>query len=697
MTEQNMTEDSYNADSIKINNQHDQLILYPELTFGGETGNEESPYSSQKTVAIREIVDNATDEIRAGYGNHVNITFDKNGSITVADDGRGIPPEKRDDGMTGIYAAMGIINSGNHYDNNDKRRSAGQHGVGGSSLIHMSKRADITVYKNKKVYSLSFKDGTPGFFDGPNPDDAFEPLKDLSILHISKDTRTASEKKERPTGSTVKFWINDSSFSSKYPPNDKDIIERIDWVAGTDSRLHAHVIDEWQEPVLDKEFHYDNEYVDKLDMVAPNNRISGIYHLNGSLKFNKRVRIDNKYQTTERHAEWDVALVWNSGYDYKMYSFSNTVHTVLGGSHKSAFENALRDSFLEKLRSSRGYLTVKDADIDPADTQEGLTAILSVQMSSPHYDDQTKQQLKEPEFAKALATDMRLAFTKWLNSSAMRNDFKDIADKIMTAYHNRKELDSKKAAKRLQSAMNSNRRMPEGFVDCKYIGDEKSELHICEGRSATGGLKPARDARYQAIMPIRGKIINVFKNSDEKILENGEVQALISALGAGLKDSFDVDKMRYGKVVISTDADIDGFAIQNLLLVLFWKFFRPVINEGRLFVSYPPLFVVKTKTETLYALDEDELDVLEKKLHRQGKFNGKGYTIERCKGLGTMNPKDARYTMMNPETRRLRKLTVEDVAKTKQMLNLTMSKDTKPRQEWIMQHFKDFDSEALDV
>lgn len=692
-----ISEDAYNADSIKINNQHDQLILYPELTFGGETGNEESPYSSQKTVAIREIVDNATDEIRSGHGHHVNIDFAKNGSITVTDDGRGIPPEKRDDGMTGIYAAMGIINSGNHYDNNDKRRSAGQHGVGGSSLIHMSSRADITVYKNKKIYSLSFKDGVPGFFEGDEPSSSFIPLKDLSILHIEKDMRSAAEKKERPTGTTVRFWINDSSFSSKYPPNDKDIIERIDWVAGIDSRLFAHVHDEWQDPIIDHTYHYDEEYVDKLDMVAPNNRISGIHHLSGSLKFNKRVRIDNKYQTTERHAEWDVALAWNSGYDYKMYSFSNTVHTVLGGSHKTAFENALRDSFLAKMRTARGYLTTKDPDIDASDTQEGLTAILSVQMSSPHYDDQTKQQLKEPEFAKALANDMRVAFDRWLNSASMRTDFKNIADKIITSYHNRRELDNKKAAKRLQNAMNSTRRMPEGFVDCKYIGDEKSELHICEGLSAKGGLKPARDARYQAIMPIRGKIINVYKNSDEKILQNAEVQSLISALGAGLKDTFDVDKMRYGKVIISTDADIDGFAIQNLLLVLFWRFFKPVIEEGRLFVSYPPLFVVKTRTESLYALDEDELDVIEKRLNKSGKYNGKGYVIERNKGLGTMNPKDARYTMMNPETRRLRKLTIEDAEKTQQMLTLTMSKDTKPRQEWIMQHFKDFDSEALDV
>lgn len=687
----------YTADSIKINNQHDQLLMYPELTFGGETGNEESPYSSQKTVAIREIVDNATDEIRSGYGNHVDVVFAKDRSITVIDDGRGIPPEVRDDGLTGIYAAMGIINSGNHYDNNDKRRSAGQHGVGGSSLIHMSKRADITVYKHNKIYSLSFKDGTPGFFSGEGPDAKFKPLDDLSVLHIRKDDRTAKEKKARPTGSTVRFWINDSSFSSSYPPNDKDIIERIDWVAGLDSRLHAHVLDEWQDPVIDESYHYDHEYVDKLDMVAPNNRLTGIECLKGTLSFNKRVRIDGKYQTTERHAEWAVAFCWNTGYDYRIYSFSNTVHTVLGGSHKTAFENALRDSMLEKLRSSRGYLGIKDPDIDASDTQEGLTAILSVQMSSPHYDDQTKQQLKEPEFSKALAKDMRAAFTKWLNSSKARDDFKAIAEKIMSAYHNRRDLDAKKAAKRLKNAITSTSRMPVNLVDCKYIGDERSELHICEGRSAMGGLKPARDARYQAIFPIRGKIINAYKNSHDKIMENQEVQGIIACLGAGLEDNFDVDKMRYGRVIFSTDADIDGYAIQNLLLALFWRLFRPVIDDGRLFVSYPPLFVIKIKDKSIYALDEDELNKMETKLHKEGKSVGHGYTIERNKGLGTMNPKDARYTLMNPETRRLRQIKSEDVKTAENMLSLAMDKDSDPRKMWIMDNFDDLDVGALDI
>ena len=687
----------YTADSIKIHNQHDQLLTYPELTFGGETGNEDSPYSSQKTVAIREIVDNATDEIRSGYGNHVDVTFAKDGSITVKDDGRGIPPEVREDGLTGIYAAMGIINSGEHYDNNDRRRSAGQHGVGGSSLIHMSKRADITVFKHNKIYSLSFKDGTPGFFKGDGPDATFEPLKDLSILHIEKDGRTAKEKKARPTGSTVKFWINDSSFSSSYPPNDKDIIERIDWVAGLDSRLHARVLDEWQDPVIDESYHYDHEYVDKLDMIAPNNRITGIECIKGTLVFNKRVRIDGKYQTTQRHAEWAAAFCWNSGYDYRIYTFSNTVHTVLGGSHKSAFENALRDAMLEKLRSSRGYLGVKDPDIDAADTQEGLTAILSVQMSSPHYDDQTKQQLKEPEFAKALAKEMKPALMKWLNSSRARDDFKAVAEKIMSAYHNRRDLDEKKAAKRLKNAISSTSRMPTNLVDCKYIGDEKSELHICEGRSAMGGLKPARDARYQAIFPIRGKIINVYKNSHDKIMANEEVQGIIACLGAGLEDNFDVDKMRYGKVIFSTDADIDGYAIQNLLLALFWKLFRPVIDDGRLYVTYPPLFLITLKDRNLYALDGEERDRIEKKLHKEGKSVDHGYTIERNKGLGTMNPKDARYTLMNPEKRRLKRLTANDVAGAEKFLTLAMDKDSSIRRDWIMENFDDIDKDSLDV
>ena len=693
-----MSESDYTADSIKINNQHDQLIMYPELTFGGETGNAESPYSSQKTVAIREIVDNATDEIRSGYGTHVDVNFSKDGSITVMDDGRGIPPEIRDDGMSGIYAAMGVINSGGHYDNDDKRRSAGQHGVGGSSLIHMSRRADITVYRDNKIHELSFQDGTPGFFDGDGPEAPFTPVKSLSILHVRKDDRTKEEKKARRTGSTIRFWINDSSFGSSYPPNDKDIMARLDWVAALDPRLHAHVHDEWGAEPIDEEYHYDKELVDKLDLVVPNNRLTDITRLHGSVAFNKRIRIDGKYQTTQRHAEWDVAFVWTSGYDYTLYSFSNTVHTVLGGSHKTAFENALHDSMLARLRSSRGYLTTTDPDINAEDTQEGLYAILSVQMSTPHYDDQTKQQLKEPEFAKALATEIRKTMDAWLSTSSGRETFKQAAEKIMASYHSRRDLDAQKAAKRLKNAISSTSRMPENLVDCKYIGDENSELHICEGRSALGGLKPARDSRYQAIFPIRGKIINAYKNSREKLMANTEVRGLITALGAGLEDNFDSDKMRYGRVVISTDADIDGFAIQNLLLVLFWRLFRPVIEEGRLFVSAPPLFMIKVKgSSPIYALDENELEKVEAKLKKMGKTAGHGYIIERNKGLGSMDAADARATLMNPETRRLKKIEVGDVRNAEAMLSLAMDKDSEPRKQWIMENFDDIDAGALDI
>lgn len=702
----------YNADSINALTPRNHLLSRMSLTFGPNAKDPEYPYSMQKTVAIREILDNATDEIRGGYGRKVRVHLHKDGCVEIQDSGRGIPTDvNHKTHESGVYMAMGRIQSGGKFSVS-KSYSSGLNGVGGSSTVAVSKRADIIVYRNGKKHELSFKDFEPGFFDGDGPAAKFRTLKELgkdkSYLRVTKDKRTKAEKDGYETGTIVRLWLDDSVFTINKPYDDRDIVDRIKFTAFLVPQLEAEVIDElWdvEGQPYHENFHYPDGITSMCDFLAPSmNRFTDIQLIETTGHYVEEAPVLNKdtnevtISEVSRDIPIQVAFCYNTDDEYRMNSFVNTIHTKDGGVHEKAFEQALVKAFNDKIMTMRGAIKKDRTPPIFIDYTHGLTVILSIQQTEPNFSSQSKTELSGTENQKAIKNALIDAFNAYIASSKNKKTVDLICNKVAEESEIRQSAKAAMNAKRSASAALRTSTMPAKLTDCKFINDDRSELHICEGDSALGGLKGARDARFQAILPIRGKIINARKESLDRVLENEEVKSIITCLGAGIGDDFDVDKMRYGKVIFDTDADSDGLAIQNLLLVLFWRLFRKVIEEGRLYVSYPPLFeVTLTKGDkTLYALNDAELKELELKLEKQGLTVNKGYKINRDKGLGSMEPADARATLMNPETRVLRALTMKDVEAAERMLELALGKDSKTRQQWISDNFDNIDSEMMD-
>lgn len=705
-------EDEYNADSIDAMTPRNHLLSRMSLTFGPNSTDPDYPYSPQKTVAIREILDNATDEIRAGYGRKIRVHMYADNSVEIQDSGRGIPVDvNHKTHESGIYMSLGRIQSGGKFSAK-KSYSSGLNGVGASSANAVSSRCDITVFRNNKKYELSFKDFEPGFFDGEGPDARFRTLaelgKDKSYLRVSRDSRTKQDKAGYETGTIVRLWLNDSVFTVNKPYDDKDIVDRIKFTAFLVPQLEAEVTDEkW---LIDgapyhEVFHYPDGITSMCDYLAPSqNRLTPIQLIETIGHYTEEAPVLNKetdevkIQEVSRDVPIQVAFCYNSDDNYRMNSFVNTIHTKLGGVHVKAFEQALVKAFNDKIVTMRGKIQKDHTPPIIDDYRHGLTVVLSIQQTEPNFSSQSKEQLSGSENQKAIKNALIEAFNAYIASSKNKNVVDAICNKTAEESRIRQTAKAERDSKRSALAGLRTTIMPAKLVDCKFINDDKSELHICEGDSALGGLKSARDARYQALLPIRGKIINARKETLDRVLANEEVQSIITCLGAGIGEDFDLDKMRYGKVIFDTDADSDGLAIQNLLLVLFWKLFRKVIEAGRLYVSYPPLFEINmTKGDkTLYALNDQELEKIEIQLQKEGLILNKNYKINRDKGLGSMLAPDARATLMNPETRVLRQLTMNDVDGAEKMLELALGKDSKTRQKWISDNFDDINDEMMD-
>jgi DNA gyrase subunit B len=704
----------YNADSIVSLNQHQHLLKRLALTFGSETGNDKHPFSSQKTVSLRELVDNSLDEVRGGYGTHVKLSFFADGSVEVKDSGRGIPVDTSKDGngvpVSGIYKSLGIIQSGGKFSADSNRFSSGLNGVGASSTVHTSKRADITVYRSGKCYQLSFKDGTPGFFASDNdPNATFTELKDYSELRITKDSRPATEKRNYPTGTTIRVWLRDSVFQSEYPYDDQDLIARLKGTAFLVSQLHAEVYNELSQIVdpatgvsapQHELFHFEDGVDDLITLNQTDTPITKIIRFTTEGKYLERnvpVLQANgtiKSQDLERHVPIEIAFSYGNKYDYSMHSYVNTIHTKLGGVHEVAFERALVKCFGERFSSMRGILTKADELPLIEDYREGLTIVISVQVSEPQFTSQSKEQLSGREVQKAIYDSLVEEFDKWIKESKNADALQMIAKKVTTASKNRQKAREQKELARKRNEISS-ASLPVKLIDCELAGSEHAELYIAEGDSAVSALKGARDGERNALLGIRGKIINAHKSTPKLVLANAEVQDIIKALGAGSGADFDIDKMRYpGGIFIATDADPDGNAIATLLYALFWHLFRDVLLQGKFYKLETPLFVVSTKegskSRKLYARNERERDKHIRGLEK----TGTKYSTTRLKGLGEVNADVLSETAIDPKTRVITQVTLEDAEAAVASLDLILGNDTEPRKRWI--EASEIDEEEID-
>lgn len=690
----------YNASSIKALDQRTHLLKRMSLTFGAEGGTPEEPFSTQKSVAIREVTDNSVDEVIEGHANRVKVKFFKDGSVEVQDNGRGLPVDIGTDAngnpATGIYLTMGVIQSGGKFETDSERFSAGLNGVGAASTAATSKRFDVVVYRDNKKYELSFKEGKPGFFSEPdNPDSKFTPVKKLTELKSSKDTRSKEEKKLWKTGTVIKAWLDDDVYTSKYPINRLDITDRLRGTAflvpGLNIEVYNEVdtveVDGVEKPRIDN-FKFENGLVELVTLNQNKDKLHEIIHLEARETYKEVVPVlqaNGKVvnQEVDRTVIAEVAFGWDVGYDYNVESYVNTIRTRLGGVHEVAFERALVKAFTEKISSMRGMLPASlKANPNFDDFSEGLTAVVSLKISEPQFTGQAKEELGGREVQRAIQKLLTEVFDKYANAGKNFEDMKIIGKKVSDATKARQAEKDARDVLRQKNKLEASTALPDKLVDCDVTHTDDSELYIVEGDSAKGALKGARYSRNQALLPIRGKIVNSNKQTLKAVMGNKEVQSIIRCLDAGVGSDFDVDKLRYGRVFFATDADVDGGSISTLLTMLFWDLFRPMLEEGRVYQLLTPLYLIEPNKKSmgnLYALDEIEFDEITRKLDK----DGIKYNIKRLKGLGEAGDQVLNETAMNPETRTVKQLTVGDIKKAQRMLDITLGPEVPPRKDWI--------------
>jgi DNA gyrase subunit B len=600
---------------------------------------------------VWEVVDNAVDEALAGYCDKIEVTLLADGGLRVIDNGRGIPvdlhPKLR---KPGVEVALTVLHAGGKFDGKVYAVSGGLHGVGVSVVNALSSRIEVEIHRDGYVWRQEYTNSKPG------------------PLQRGETTRQ--------TGSSVTFWPDPAVFETT-DFNFETIYRRLQEMAFLNRGLTIGLSDERVREVPSEERR-------EVTFCYKGGIADFVRHLN-------QTKTPIHRSVVEFGAEGDgmaveIAMQWNESYGESVYTFANTINTHEGGTHEEGFRAALT-GVVNKYGSDKKFLK-PDEKLTGEDIREGLAAIVSVKMANPQFEGQTKTKLGN--------TDMKgfvqKACNEWLADWFERNpgEAKTIITKANAAARARLAAAQARKLARRKSLLESGS-MPGKLADCQSTDPRVSELFIVEGDSAGGSAKQGRDPRTQAILPIRGKILNVEKARIDRVLKNNEVQALITALGTGIHDEFDIDKLRYHKIILMADADVDGQHIQTLLLTLLFRFMRPLVELGHVYLASPPLYKIKWNKkgdDAQYAYSDRERDGLIA-LRQEKRPNAKPDDIQRFKGLGEMNYPELWETTMNPATRTLRQVTLDDAATADELFSVLMGEDVEARRSFIQRNAKD--------
>jgi DNA gyrase subunit B len=675
--------DSYDASSLSVLEGLEAVRKRPGMYIGSTDG-------KGLTHLAYEIVDNAVDEALAGHCGRIEVVLHDDGSIEVHDDGRGIPVDvEKKTGLTGVELVMTKLHAGGKFGGGGYKTSGGLHGVGASVVNALSVRVDVVVRKDGRTHTMSFSRGKPGVFAGDGPAAAFTPRGGLSVA--GKAPRGA-------TGTSVRWWP-DLPLFSKGSVVDVDMLRsRLRQTAFLVPGLTL-AIRGGEHP--EESFRFDGGTVDFVEHLASDGAVCDPIHLTGEGRFKETVPVldDAGHMSTqevERTCEVDVALRWGVGYDTVTQSFCNVVRTGHGGSHQNGFERALLKGLNEAAKAAR-VLKVNDDALLKDDVLEGLTAVITVKLPEPQYLGQTKDELGTPQVSRIVADVVGKGLkTEFLDNRKRKAQVRTVLDKVAAASKTRLAAKASKDAARRKTALETSS-LPAKLADCRSTDVGRTELWIVEGDSALGTGKMARDSEFQALLPIRGKILNVQKAGVSEMLGNAECASIIQVVGAGTGRTFDVEQMRYQKVVLMADADVDGAHIRCLLITLFARYMRPVIEEGRLFAAVPPLHRIELSGggDPLYTYSDQQLQQTIRKLEAAGK-KVKGVP-QRYKGLGEMDPDQLADTTMHPSSRTLRRIQPGDVEEAEHALELLMGNDVAPRREFIVANSGRIAKEAIDA
>jgi DNA gyrase subunit B len=643
---------------------------------------------------VNEILDNSTDEGVAGHAKRVEVILHADGSVQVDDDGRGIPVDVHArSGLSGVELVLTRLHAGGKFGGSGYKTSGGLHGVGASAVNALSLRFDVTVRRDGKVHEMSFQRGVPGVFAGAGPTARFTAEPGLRVVRRMK--------RGEATGTSIRYWY-DARYFEAGARLDVDAVR-------TKLRNTAFLVPGVQFALRDltgaepaaEEFHYPNGLTDMVEFLAPSGDkpVSGILLLMGHGTYKENAADANgvMQSNVQRRAEVEIALRWGTGYDRTVECFTNTIRNVHGGTHRRGFERGALRALNDAVRNARGLLKPKEDPPVLDDVLEGMTAVIHVRIPEPQFTSQTKDELSTAGITKVVQGLVEQQLKAWLEDRRTRAEARTVLQKIVDAGRVRLTQKQQKDAARRKTALEG-ASMPPKLVDCRSTGIARSEVYIVEGDSALGTARMARSSEYQALLPIRGKILNVQKASLQQVLDNVECSAIVQVLGAGSGRTFDISAMRYGRVMIMADADVDGSHIRTLLITLFAKYMRPVIEEGRLFAAMPPLHKITTKgrnPETFYTYTQQEMESTITRLEKAGKTVSR--PVPRFKGLGEMDADELWDTTMNPATRAVRRITLDDAAKAEGVLELLMGERVEPRKNWLIEAAGRIDAETIDA
>jgi DNA gyrase subunit B len=653
-----------------------------------------------------EIIDNSVDEALAGHGSEIDVVLHADGSVEVRDRGRGIPVDiEPKTGLTGVEVVFTKLHAGGKFGSGSYAASGGLHGVGASVVNALSERLDVEVDRGGKVHAMSFHRGEPGTFADADaskrPDSAFTPFVSGSQLSIvGKAARGV-------TGSRIRYWADRQIFSPEATFSLEDLVDRARQTAFLVPGLAITIRDERGEEVVEQRFHYEGGIAEFAEFLAPDGPVTDVWRITGEGDFTETVPVlqENGHMVpTEvaRRCEVDIALRWGSGYDTTMRSFVNIIATPKGGSHQAGFEAGLLKVLRAQVEANARRLKAGNDKVEKDDALAGLTAVLTVRLPEPQFEGQTKEVLGTPAVRGIVSSVLSTALTERFTSTKREDKAQAglLLEKVVSEMKARISARAHKETQRRKNALESSS-LPAKLVDCRSNDVAQSELFIVEGDSALGTAKLARDSEYQALLPIRGKILNVQKASISDMLGNLECASIIQVIGAGSGRTFDLELARYGKVILMADADVDGAHIRTLLLTLFFRYMRPLIEEGRVFAAVPPLHRVvvmnpgSKPNDVLYTYSEKELHGVLTQLEKQKKRYQD--PIQRYKGLGEMDADQLATTTMDKRNRMLRRVRVDDAANAERVFDLLMGNDVAPRKEFIIDGSNRLDKERIDA
>lgn len=615
----------YGADQIQVLEGLEAVRKRPGMYIG-------STSSRGLHHLVYEVVDNAIDEALAGYCDKIVVTIGKENTITVLDNGRGIPVDMHETGKPAVEVIMTVLHAGGKFGGGGYKVSGGLHGVGVTVVNALSDWMDVEVSKDGKLYEIKFERG-----------DTVTPLHEIGTSETN--------------GTKVSFKPDGTIFEETV--FHYDILRtRLRELAFLNKGLSIILIDEREGQEKEETFHFEGGIISFVEQLNKNKD-----------PFHDPVYVEGSRDTTVV----EICFQYNTAYNENIFAFVNNINTQEGGTHLAGFRSGLTRSINEYARKNN-ILKDNDDNLSGEDVREGLTAVISIKLTEPQFEGQTKTKLGNSEVRGIVEG----IFSEHLDTFFEENPSigKKVVEKAITAARAREAARKARELTRRKNALEVSS-LPGKLADCALKDNENTEIYIVEGDSAGGSAKQGRDRQFQAILPLKGKILNVEKARLDKILSNDEIRAMITAFGAGIGGDFDLDKRRYGRIIIMTDADVDGAHIRTLLLTFLYRYMKAFIEEGKVYIAQPPLYLLKKGRQSWYLYSDQEMD---EKLAEIGRD---GIGIQRYKGLGEMNPEQLWETTMNPETRTLLRVEVEDAMEADRIFNELMGDKVEPRRDFI--------------